>query len=423
MPRSVFILLSLSLIGMVFGSSCNRSSSPSGRWKVEAAEKPYLILISLDGFRWDYVERFHPPHLSQFIAEGVQAKSLIPSFPSKTFPNHYTVATGMYPDKHGLIANTFYSYAKDTTYIIRDRSLVEDSDFYRGTPIWVHASKAGMVTASYFFVGTEAKIQGTRPDYYFNYDGSVPNDERVRQALEWLSYPKSKRPQLITMYFSDMDNIGHGFGPNNDQQLQTGLMRLDSTLGKLFDGIKATKLPVNVLIVSDHGMLEVPVEKYLPQEKLENDALYRTVSNGALVSIHPHDPAQTDSIFQLLQNKADHYQIYKTEDCPLFEAPPTDPNWGSLQIIPEDGHYFIWYRGLSIKKKSTNTRFGEHGFDPNLLELHGIFYANGPAFKAGYTLPPIKNIHVYPLMCEILGLEVPEDVDGELNATVKALKN
>ncbi|MEM6726573.1 MAG: ectonucleotide pyrophosphatase/phosphodiesterase [Bacteroidota bacterium] len=422
MIRSFYSLCLLSLIGMLLVFSCNRSSSPSGRLEAPPAEDPYLILISLDGFRWDYVERFQPPHLSKFIREGVQAKSLIPSFPSKTFPNHYTIATGMYPDKHGILANSFYHHEKDETYVIYKRELVQDGDFYRGTPIWVHAKKAGMLAASYFFVGSEADIQGIRPDYYFNYDRSVPNEDRVNQVLEWLAYPKVKRPQMITMYFSDMDNVGHGFGPNNDEALLKALMPLDEQLGRLFAGIEQTGLPVNVIIVSDHGMLEVPIDKYLPQEKLINDTLYRMVSNGALLSIYPHDLTQTDSILQLLRTKADHSSVYKTEDLPYFEYIPTDPNWGSIQIMPNDGYYYSQLKSIGTKRGFDNQNFGEHGFDPNMPELHGIFYANGPAFKSGYALPAIKNIHVYPLMCELLGLDIPTDIDGKLKETVKALK-
>ena len=377
-------------------------------------KKPYLILISLDGFRWDYVDRFKPPYLSEFINEGVKAESLIPSFPSKTFPNHYTIATGMYPENHGLLGNYFYSYEKDDNYTLRDRSIVEDGSWYGGTPIWVQAAKSGMVTASYFFVGSEADVQGIRPTYYHNYDGSVKNQDRVDQALEWLELPAEKRPHLLTMYFSDMDDVGHRVGPNEDEALKKKLLDLDLVLGDLFKRVKATGLSVNFIIVSDHGMKNVSLDNYIPIESIENDDLYLTVNNGALVNIHPKDKTQMDAIFHDLQSKENHFKVYKTENTPYFEYVPKNENWGSIQILPDNDHYFVSQRTIGFNKKSSRKVFGQHGFDTNLKEMHGIFYANGPALKVGYTTSSVKNIHIYPLMCEILGLKIPTDIDGEL---------
>ena len=246
------------IIGTTTLLSCKSSSklitsTPTINSKA-SLEKPYLILISLDGFRWDYVEKYKPPHISNFIKNGVKAESLIPSFPSKTFPNHYTIATGMYPDKHGIIGNSFYSNKKNVTYKINNREMVEDGTFYGGSPIWVQADKANMVSASYFFVGSEANIQGIKPTYYHIYDGNIKNDVRVAQALNWLTLPKKERPHIITMYFSDMDDIGHKYGPNNDEKLKKVLFDLDNNLGDLFKGIKATGLPTNIIIAYAYDM-------------------------------------------------------------------------------------------------------------------------------------------------------------------------
>lgn len=412
--RAVFILLASVFI--LF--SCNKQMQLTGSQlstnSKSAVNKPYVILISLDGFRWDYVERFQPPHLSAFIQEGVQASSLIPSFPSKTFPNHYTIATGMYPDHHGLIGNNFYNYEKDASYSIRNREVVEDGTWYGGTPIWVQATKAGMVTASFFFVGSEADIQGIRPTYYYKYDGSIKNEDRVAQALAWLDMPAKERPHLLSMYFSDMDDAGHRVGPNNDKVLKEKLFALDTVLGALFDGVKATGLDVNIIIVSDHGMMEVHADNYIPVEMLEDDEKYTTVSNGATVSIHPKDSTQTEAIYQALKAKENHFKVYKTADTPQFEYTPENKNWGAIQIVPDAAYYFASQRSIGMRKASPNKITGQHGFDPNYKEMHGIFYANGSAFKKGYTTKAMKNIHVYPIMCEILGLDVPAEVDGNL---------
>ena len=382
-------------------------------------EKPYLILISLDGFRWDYVERFNPPHLTKFINQGVKSASLIPSFPSKTFPNHYTIATGLYPDNHGLLGNSYFNYKKNVTYSIGNRKLVEDGSFYKGTPIWVHADKNQMVTASYFFVGSEANIQNIRPTYYYPYDGSVENSDRVVQVIKWLELPSKNRPHLITMYFSDMDDVGHRFSPNNDEKIKTALFDLDENLGNLFREVKGTKLPVNIIIVSDHGMTSIAADKYIPIETIENDDLYLTVDNGSIINIHPKNEVQTDSVFTYLQNKEEHFKVYKTENTPGFEYKPKNKDWGSIQVLPEVGYYFGSQSSIEKRLAFPNYKFGVPGFK----DMHGIFYANGPAFKTGYEMPSIKNIHIFPLMCEVLDLKVPEDIDGRLSEMKSVLKN
>tara|TARA_R110002073_G_scaffold72537_1_gene177712 strand:+ start:747365 stop:748609 length:1245 start_codon:yes stop_codon:yes gene_type:complete len=386
-------------------------------------EKPYVLLISLDGFRWDYVERFKPPHLSNFIKNGVRAESLIPSFPSKTFPNHYSIATGMYPDKHGIIGNSFYDYKKNLTYSIRDRVMVEDGTFYGGLPIWIQADKANMVSASYFFVGSEANIQNLSPTYFHKYDGSIKNDVRVAQAINWLQLPPKNRPHIITMYFSNMDDTGHSFGPNNDEELQKTLFALDKTLGTLFDGVKKSGLPVNIIIVSDHGMAPVSISNFIPTEIIKDDDLFLTIDNGALLNIHPKNKDQTEAIFQQLKAKETNFKVYKTINTPGFEYIPKNKNWGAIQIIPDNGYYFSSKRGIEYRKKNAETVVGVHGYHPDNKEMQGIFYANGPAFKKGYIIPSVKNIHIYPLMCKILGLDIPTNIDGRLTALENVLSN
>lgn len=381
----------------------------------ESMEKPYLILISLDGFRWDYVERHNPPNLSRFIENGVRAASLIPSFPSKTFPNHYTLVTGLYPDKHRIIGNSFYSYKKEVTYNMSNRSMVEDGTFYGGSPLWVQAHKANMVSASYFFVGTEADIQGIHPNYYFKYDSKVSNETRVDQAIKWLEMPEENRPHLITMYFSDMDNVGHNYGPDNDEEIKTVLFELDKVLGELFDRTAKTKLPVNIIIVSDHGMANVPVPNLLEIDELENESLYTLIDNGALLNIHLKENIGIDTALSYLKSKENHFKVYKTEETVGFEYAPENNDWGSIQVIPDFGYYFNRQGRIESLTSHSVDVVGVHGYNPKHKEMHGIFYANGPAFKAGYETTSIKNVHVYPLACKILGLEIPDDIDGELS--------
>lgn len=400
----IFVLLVLSL------AACQRKVAvPSD---TAHADKPYLLLISLDGFRWDYVERFQPPHLKAFIEGGVAAEALLPCYPSKTFPNHYSIATGMYPNTHGLVDNSYLDPEKNARYTMGNREMVEDGYWYGGTPIWVQAAKAGMVTASFFFVGSEADVQGIRPNYYYRYDGSVPNEQRVTQALDWLRLPEAERPQMIAMYFSDMDDVGHRHGPHADEMLRSKLMALDANLGNLFAGIAQTGLPVNVLIVSDHGMSPISVDNLLAIEQIEDSEQYTTVNNGALAHLYLNASANIDTIYNGIKSKAKHYSVYRTADVPFFEVPPTHPRWGDLIVVPHPGFYFVGSRVMGIRRSAGPTEIGEHGFDAASQDMQGIFYARGPALKSGLRIPSFKNIHVFPLMCAILGLDIPADVDG-----------
>jgi predicted AlkP superfamily pyrophosphatase or phosphodiesterase len=282
-------IISIFFIVMLLLVSCNNKILSSTRsitnTNSEAAQKkPYLILISFDGFRWDYVEKYNPPNLSSFIKNGVKAESLIPSFPTKTFPNHYTIATGLYPDKHGIIGNKFYDHTIDTLF---NPKMADVGSFYRGSPIWVEANKADIVTASYFFVGTEAKIKGVRPTYYCKFDNNVKNEGRINQTLKWLNLNEKNRPHLITLYFGDLDKVGHKYGANADEKIKTTLFELDKNLGDLFKGISETKLPVNIIIVSDHGMGNQSTDKIIPIDSIKNDDLFITIENGTIVNIHP----------------------------------------------------------------------------------------------------------------------------------------
>ena len=226
-----------------------------------AMAKPYVILVSLDGFRYDYAKRYHAEHLLALGAEGASApEGMLPSYPSITFPNHYTIVTGLYPEHHGIVANNFYDPARKETYSYHDSKAVGDGTWYGGTPLWVLAEQAGMRSASFFWVGSEADIQGVRPSYYLKFDGSFPNPKRVEQVLAWLHLPAEQRPHLITLYFSDTDSAGHRFGPDSPQEADA-VHELDGEIGKLMEGIKDSKLPVDLIVLADHGMVRSKVRQ------------------------------------------------------------------------------------------------------------------------------------------------------------------
>lgn len=380
---------------------------------------PYVVLISFDGFRHDYVAKYDLPNFKTFIKNGAAADGLIPSFPSKTFPNHYTLVTGLYPGNHGLVDNQFYDPALNKKYGMRDKKVVRDPAFYGGTPLWQLAQQQGIAAASYFWVGSEVSLHGDYPRYYFPYDESVPNEKRVDQTIEWLSLPEADRPHFISVYFSLVDTEGHKTGPHSNELRKT-VMRADSLLGEFMKKIKSTKLPVNVIIVSDHGMYELKQEKksYIPFFSLVNmkDTTHVFVNGGTQMHIYTK---QVDSLYNVLVKQQENYKVYRKEDL--------KPSWhynnersGDLLVVAEPG-YYIYDQPRSFGSWSYEA-FGVHGYDPAVVtEMQGIFYANGPNIKKGSHVAAFENVHVYPFIAEILQLKSPK-TDGSINVLKPILK-
>jgi predicted AlkP superfamily pyrophosphatase or phosphodiesterase len=395
---------------------------------LQAQEKEqYVILISLDGYRYDYTERFQPENLIRFKAGGAAAEAMIPSFPSKTFPNHYTIATGMKPENHGLVDNAFYDPVKDQVYVINNREIVQDGYWYGGTPIWVLAEQHGLTTASYFFVGTEAPVQGIQPTYFYNYDGNVPNLSRIAQVFEWLQLPDEERPRLITLYFSDMDDIGHRYGPDNDEQLNKRLQRLDKELGALIEGVKSFDLDINIFFVSDHGMTNVPKENLLNLDHITEGIDAKVINNGALAHLYLNNPLELEEVYLKLNGQEGPFKTVKVKDQEYYKNIRKHRNrFGDLLILPDLGFYLattvgmVGYQNRSAMFKTDV--YGEHGFSPGYSDMHGIFYASGPMIKKGIKIERFQNIHVYPIICKILGLPIPKDIDGNLEVLKPILK-
>lgn len=391
--------------------------------------EPTVILISLDGFRYDYVEKFQPENLTKFIKNGVAAKSLIPSFPTKTFPNHYTIATGLRPEHHGIVDNSFYDPTKDQTYAIRNREMVVDGTWYGGTPLWVLAEQNEIKAASYFFVGSEADVQGVRPSYYYDYDGRITNLTRVSEVFKWLQMPDSIRPRMITMYFSDMDDEGHAFGASNDQKISDRLEELDRVLGALFEGVKSLDQDVNIIIVSDHGMADVTVDSYLPLDQITEGVKGRVVNSGALAHIYLEDSSQKEAVIRSIDKKAKGFRVFDPDEGEYYgDVSKHGDRIGDVIVLADLGYYFMEneeYREVIARRMQIDGTAirGTHGFSQNYEEMHGIFYAQGPQLKSGLQIDSFDNIHVYPLICKILGLPIPADIDGKLEVLAPILKD
>lgn len=382
-------------------------------------------MVSFDGFRHDYVEKYNTPNIKEFIKQGAAAEMMRPSFPSKTFPNHYTLVTGLYPGNHGLVDNTFYDKGRDTFYSIRQRAKVEDSYYYGGLPLWQLVQQNGMKSASYFWVGSEARIEGEFPSYYHRFDDAVPHKNRVNAVFDWLKLPEAERPHLMTIYFSMVDTQGHEYGPNG-QKTKEAVMEADSLVGMLVEGLKKIDLPVNVILVADHGMYEMQnkPEYFIYQEDIlaglpKDDFIF--VNNSTHANIFVKNKAKEDSIYNVVKARESHFKVYKKAEIPAKLHFNTHPRIGDLFFVVEPA-YSIYSKESLAKKPETRAVWGVHGFDPSITpEMGAIFYAKGPNIKAGIKIPVFDNIHVYPFVAAILGITPPK-VDGDIKVLEGILK-
>lgn len=385
---------------------------------------PYVILVSFDGFRSDYVERFDLPNLKQFIREGAAADGMLPSFPSKTFPNHYTIVTGLYPGHHGLVDNNFYDPKKKATYGMRVKEAVIDPSYYGGKPLWQLARENNVTSASYFWVGSELQQEGLHPNHFHKYEQSVPFDLRVDEVIRWLNLPEKERPHMITLYFHSPDHESHKYGPLADETKNT-VLRMDSLLGRFMQRVDSTKLPVNVILVSDHGMSELQNREetfIMIDEILVSNKTIQVSNGGTQAHIYTSSSAQTDSLFQVLNKTASSYRVVKRKDFP-DRWHYDHPRSGDILLIANPGKYIVSGPREKMRDGWINGgTFGAHGYDPDeVKEMAGIFYAKGPNIKKGMKVSTFRNIHVYPFIAKILELKT-DKIDGDVKVLESILK-
>lgn len=378
------------------------------RNSVEQQQKPYVIMISADGFRYDFADKYQAENLLTLREQGVEAESMLPSFPSKTFPNHYTIVTGMYPARHGLINNNFYDPQRKESYSMRDRDKVEDGSWYGGLPLWVLAEQQQMLSASFYWVGSEAPIQGVRPTYHYQYNEAIPFEERVQVVLDWLNLPEAQRPHLITFYMPEVDHAGHRYGPDAPET-RAAVQALDENIKKLTDAVAATGLPVNYVFVSDHGMTKIDTENTLPLPAAVDTAKFLVSGGGMVVELHAKDERAIKSTYRKLKKEAKDYKVYRKTNMPahLHYGAKDDAykRVGDILLLTEAPKVFHF----SARRPAP----GAHGYDPAAVkDMHATFYAWGPAFQKGAKVPSFQNIHVYPVVTEILGLTYDHKIDG-----------
>jgi predicted AlkP superfamily pyrophosphatase or phosphodiesterase len=401
--------------------SCSSGSVNNKQLNVDAT----VILISLDGYSQQYLGKYPAPNIEALIKEGLIADSMQPAFPTKTFPNHYSIVTGLYPGNHGIVENNIYDKDFDAIFRMSKPEEVTHARWWLGEPIWVTAELQGITTGTYFYPGSEADIKGVRPSYWQTYDGNINNSERVKSLLTWLALPKGERPRFLTLYFSTVDDAGHRYGPNSNQ-VAAAVAEVDQAIGELVAGLKQQNLygNVNLILVSDHGMAEVPPEQVIVVDSLfQSDKAALILWTPEIVSIFPKT-GELDAIYhQLAAALPISAKVYRKSDLPARWHYQQSKRVAPLLIIPEPGWRLMqqsqYQRWLQRTDKQAVT--GSHGYDNIAPEMQAIFIGHGPAFAVGQQIPAFANIQLYNLMCAILGI-TPAQNDGDLIWAEQILK-
>ena len=401
-------VLFLGLLWVTVGAGQNVAATNSR----QPIDQPYLILISIDGFRWDYRRRHDTPALDRIAADGVTADALVPVFPTLTFPNHYSIATGLYPVNHGLVGNRFPSEDRRRFYNLSDRSSVEDGSWYGGEPIWVAAERAGLISAAYFFVGTEAAVDGVRPTYWKPFNSAISGARRVDQAIAWLSMPAARRPRLITLYFEDVDVASHEHGVDSAMNA-AAIKRVDDYVARLLEGIATLPIAerVTTVIVSDHGQSAYRRDDtpFVLEDVVDLSGI-RAVDHGAVSFLYfdAPDNARAEAMCAAINEKWTRGQAVTADGAPDAWNLRGDSRAADV-IAQADPRASV----VSSQRRIRALSKGDHGWAPEFRDMHGILLLRGPRIPKGKQIPPVSAVDVYPLMREILELPPSTWIDGD----------
>ncbi len=381
--------------------------------KAQQEEREYMVVISLDAFRWDYPDKYETPNLNAIRAKGVKAERVKSSFPTLTFPNHYTMATGLYPDNHGIVHNKFYAADIQDEFRVGSRHAVATPAFWRGEPVWVTAETQGVNTAAFYWVGSETPVKNTMPRYYKNYQHHFPFEHRVDTVLHWLNLPDSLRPHLIMWYFHEPDEVSHHHGPEAPRTAAM-VRRLDSLLGVFMDSLSRMPLAskVNVIITADHGMAELSPDRTVCLDDYLDAGYTEHIYTAATTLIYTK-PQYREQVYAGLQ-RMPHVKVYKREELPDRYHYGTNPRIGDL-VVAADCGWTVLRKGERLSMK------GAHGFDNACGDMDMIFFAYGPAFRENYTQTSMSNTDLYNLITHVLKLK-PAANDGDMERVKGMLK-
>ncbi len=412
--RTAVVVAALATVGVLGALAPMQapSKAPSKAPAQQSAPKPVVVLISLDGCRADYITRPGAVRLRELAARGVRAERMVPSFPSKTFPNHYSIVTGLYPEHHGIVANAMYD-PELGKFAIGDDPAVRDARWWDGEPIWVTAEKQGVRTAPFLWPGAEAPIGGIRPRYWAKFNGELPYADRIRKVFEFLDITGDSAPRFVSAYFQATDDAGHNYGPQS-AQADSAIARADSAVGAIMDGIAARKLGdrVNLIVVADHGMAAVSLDRRIFLDDYITMTDVDVVDWTPVGAITPK-PGKLDAVYAALNGKHPHMQVFKKGEVPARFHFNAHKHITPLVLIADEG-WSITTRARGAKPPRSASG-GAHGYDNQLPSMGALFVASGPAFKRGVVVPPFQNVHVYSLMAELLRIK-PAKTDGSVDS-------
>jgi len=405
MIRSILslILASFLLAGAPAFAATTPEQDYAGIEKTETRD-PVTILISIDGFRPDYLERGITPHLSALAATGIYGP-MRPSFPSKTFPNHWTLVTGKTPDHHGIVGNTMEDVARPGEIF---KMATKDPFWWnQAEPIWITAEKQGIRTATMFWPGSEVDFNGIRPADWWPFNEKLSNDRRINAVVDWMRRPADIRPKLVTLYFDTVDTAGHYFGPAPGEKLHAAISAVDREIGRLQQQLDSMGQPVNFVIASDHGMTETSPERIIHLDQIMARDQYRLVEDGNYAGLEPLD-GNIDALRAAFVRPHEHMQCWDREDIPDHFAYGTNPRVPAILCLPEIG----WVVYQDVPEWMTEIG-GGHGYDQREPDMMAFFLASGPAITAGGQLPVFDNVNIYSLVARLAGV-TPGASDGSL---------
>lgn len=396
------------LLLLVAARPLAQNTSPS------ADASSITILIGLDGWRWDYVARHRPPTLSALAARGVHASGLIPVFPSLTFPNHYTIVTGLRPAAHGIVSNVMRDAAIPGQFRLADTAVTHRPEWWHGEPIWHTVTRQGRRAASMFWPGSDIAIGGRYPTRYRTFDHNLPPAERTSQVLEWLALPADERPSFITLYYSDLDTDGHGYGPDAPE-IAASVARVDAEIGRLVAGVARLSLTERVhwVVVSDHGMIGLSADRLIVLDDYVNLTSVDLGEVGPLLTLSGSSMSN-DAVYAALAGKHPHLQVWKSAELPARFGLAGHPRLPGVVGLADEG-WTVTTRARVASARAEGTRpawGGAHGFDPGLRDMQGVFIAAGPRIRPGLRPAAIENVHLYELLCALIGV-TPARNDGD----------
>lgn len=414
---ALLLMLVYGMVSVAQDSVTTQRTVPGRTNSPAQQQKPYVILVSADGFRNDYAQKYNAQNLLRFGSQGVVAHSLIPSYPTLTFPNHHTIATGLYPAHHGLVDNSFYDPSRQRKYSMANKMEVYDSSWYGGTPLWVLAEQQQMISASFYWVASEVAVKGVRPTYYYNYNEKIAIEERLATVKNWLQLPEDKRPHLITFYFPEVDHEGHDYGPNS-KEVEHAVHFVDESMGKMQAMLDSLQLPVNVIFVSDHGMVGIDTVNTLKLPKVDSTQVFMSPSD-VMIHFYVKDPSQVGAVYEKLKSEAADYDVYLTTETPAhWHYSASDDRYkrmGDILAVARYPKVFAW--------GTRRVKPGRHGYDVKKVpEMQASFMAWGPQFKKGKTIGSFENVHLYALVTRILGLKIEEPTDSKPRVLKKIVR-